>query len=74
MTDQTNSATENQPPLLNTTDLKNLLLIIDLASKRGAFQPKEFAAIAEIYNRVDEFILKASPPSANPSADPTVGA
>lgn len=74
MTDQPNVANESGPTLLNTTDLKNLLLIIDLASKRGAFQPREFAAIAEIYNRVDEFISKTSPQTANPSAESNTGA
>ena len=76
MTDEMNTTAASagaQPILLNTSDLKNLLLLVDLASKRGAFQPREFAAIAEIYNRVDEFIAKTSPPETAPQATPTTG-
>lgn len=43
-------------PALSINDLKNLLMIVDLATKRGAFQPKEFSLIGDVYNRVDAFI------------------
>lgn len=45
-----------QGPGLGINDLKNLLMIVDLATKRGAFQPKEFSLIGDVYNRVDAFI------------------
>jgi hypothetical protein len=48
------------PPALNINDLKNLLMIIDLATKRGSFQPKEFSLIGDVYNRVDAFISATS--------------
>lgn len=45
---------------LNVNDLKNLLTIVDIASKRGAFTPKEFGPIGEVYNRVDAFLTAAT--------------
>lgn len=45
---------------LSVNDLKNLLTIVDVASKRGAFTPKEFGAIGEVYGKVDAFLTAAT--------------
>lgn len=58
----TNAETEAPAaPALGINDLKNLLMIVDLATKRGAFQPKEFSLIGDVYNRVDAFIASTTP-------------
>lgn len=53
--------TNDTPPSLSVNDLKNLLAIIDVASKRGAFQTKEFGAIGEVYGRVEAFVNFTAP-------------
>ena len=62
----------NEAPQLNINDLKNLLSIIDVASKRGAFQTKEFAAIGEVYARVEAFVSATIPET--PATEETKGA
>lgn len=60
---------------LNVNDLKNLLTIVDIASKRGAFTPKEFGPIGEVYNRVDAFLTAATAKTeeeSNPITSETV--
>ena len=59
------------PPSLNISDLKNLLLIVDAASKRGAFSAKEFTAIGEVYGKVEAFIAASSPPETTEAASET---
>jgi hypothetical protein len=41
---------------VNIDDFAAALKIIDLASKRGAFTPKEFTAIGEVYSRIEAFL------------------
>lgn len=53
-------------PELNISDIRNLLLIVDGAAKRGAFSAKEFAAIGEVYARVDAFVTSHMPPQDAP--------
>jgi len=71
MADETTTASPEapQPPSLSIDDLRNLLAIIDLASKRGAFLPKEFGPIGEVYNKVDAFLASTvqAPPAAPPA-------
>jgi endonuclease I len=51
-------------PTLSIADIRNLLAIIDVASKRGAFQTKEFVAVGEIYAKVEAFLDSKEPKSA----------
>ena len=56
--------TENataEPVSITITDIRNLLAIIDVASKRGAFHTKEFGAISEVYNKVELFVSSQEP-------------
>ena len=65
--------TENAPePTLSIADIRNLLAIIDVASKRGAFQTKEFVAVGEIYAKVEAFLDSKEPRTA--PAEETQGA
>ena len=58
MTDDTNVADGPGPNVvtLSLEDVKKLLVIIDIASKRGAFVTKEFSEIGPIYERVEKFL------------------
>ena len=52
----TQSATD-----LNIADLKNIALVIDVASTRGAFRANELATVGLIYNKLQGFLGKVAP-------------
>lgn len=43
-------------PAVTVNDLANVYAIIDLASKRGAFQAAELSAVGTVANKVKAFI------------------
>lgn len=56
-----NTATQSETDKDNLADLsiKDLMAlrsIIDLASQRGAFKPKEMMSIGQTYSKLDEFL------------------
>ena len=63
MTDATQEAAAPAAgaPSLGLADLKNVLIVIDLASSRGAFKPAEFAAVGSVYGKVAAFLEAAAP-------------
>jgi len=52
----TQSATD-----LNIGDLRNIALVIDVASTRGAFRANEMATVGLIYNKLQAFLAKVAP-------------
>lgn len=71
-----NDAAPATPPVsdvpdnvVTLTDLQNILVIIDLASTRGAFRGPELQPIGQLFDKVDRFVKAAMPP-ADPAADP----
>lgn len=46
---------------LNIGDLRNVALIIDVASTRGAFRANEMATVGLIYNKLQSFLAKMAP-------------
>ena len=58
------AAPEVAPPSLGLADLKNVLIVIDLASSRGAFKTAEFAAVGTVYAKVQTFLEAATPAEA----------
>jgi hypothetical protein len=52
----TQSATD-----LNIGDLRNIALVIDVASSRGAFRANEMATVGLIYNKLQAFLAKVAP-------------
>ncbi len=66
MTDATQETTAPaaNAPALGLADLKNVLIVIDLASSRGAFKPAEFAAVGSVYSKVATFLEAAAPVAA----------
>jgi hypothetical protein len=62
-------------PSLGLADLKNVLIIIDLASSRGAFKTAEFAAVGSVYAKVEAFLAAAAPaPAAEATEEATAEA
>jgi|TARA_B110000495_G_scaffold165875_1_gene151810 hypothetical protein len=57
---QENKETTEAPapvmPSVSVNDLVNVYNIIDLASKRGAFQANELASVGAVANKVKEFV------------------
>lgn len=52
-------AGENKPaeaPMVTVNDLVNVYNIIDLASKRGAFQAAELSSVGAVANKVKAFV------------------
>lgn len=51
---------ENKNVELTLQDLQNLKEIIDVASARGAFKPKEMMAVGHVYTKLENFLLAAA--------------
>ncbi len=57
-----------QPPVdlastvINLQDLRNILVVFDLASARGAFKGPELEPVGQLYNKISKFVQAASPP------------
>jgi hypothetical protein len=65
--------TETQPApteqvTLTLEDLNSVLQIIDVATQRGAFRPKEFTAVGTIYEKISNFLGQVKETAA-PAAD-----
>jgi hypothetical protein len=65
---QTQSAPIGQQPAgtqsatdLNIGDLRNIALVMDVASTRGAFRANEMATVGLIYNKLQAFLAKVAP-------------
>jgi hypothetical protein len=41
---------------INLTDLKNMLVFIDLATQRGALRAPELSSVAALYDRINQFV------------------
>lgn len=52
---------------LTLEDLNSVLQIIDVATTRGAFRPKEFTAVGTVYEKISNFLgqVKDSAPAAD---------
>ena len=53
---QETAAPEAIAPSVTVNDLVNIYNIIDLASKRGAFQANELSSVGAVANKVKEFV------------------
>jgi hypothetical protein len=73
--------TENQPTLppaeqvtLTLEDLSAVLNIVDVATQRGAFRPKEFTAVGKVYEKISNFLeqVKESATPDSSTSEPSV--
>ena len=67
-------ATAVETPSVTVNDLVNVYAIIDLASKRGAFQAGELSAVGNTANRVKAFVDHVQAQNASAEAEATDGA
>ena len=51
--------------VINLIDLQNVLVVIDLASSRGAFRGPELQSVGQLFDKLDRFV-KASTASTEP--------
>ena len=49
------------PTALSIGDLKNLSVVLDVASSRGAFKAAEMANVGFLYNKLQAFLAKVAP-------------
>lgn len=66
--------TPNEQNQLNLNDIQNLLIIVDLASQRGAFRGAELGQIGPVFDRVSKFLQSVAPPQSEPVQSPTTHA
>jgi|APGre2960657423_1045063.scaffolds.fasta_scaffold163982_2 hypothetical protein len=57
---------KQEPVTLTLEDLASVLSIVDVATARGAFKPKELVAVGTIYEKVSNFLeqVKVAPDAA----------
>jgi hypothetical protein len=53
---QVAEAAEAAAPAVTVNDLANAYAVIDLASKRGAFQASELSAVGAVANKIKAFV------------------
>mgnify|MGYP001469957613 CR=1 FL=1 len=60
-TAQAQAPAQPDPTALSIGDLKNLSVVLDVASTRGAFKAAEMANVGFLYNKLQSFLAKVSP-------------
>ena len=53
---------------ITLTDLKNVLVFIDLCTQRGALRAAELSSVASLYEKINKFVQAAETKTAD-SAD-----
>ena len=56
MSEETQVEAQAETPEVTVNDLVNAYAVIDLASKRGAFQAAELSAVGAVANKIKSFI------------------
>lgn len=46
----------NIPTSITLTDLQNVLVLIDLATQRGALRAAELSSVATLYEKISQFL------------------
>jgi hypothetical protein len=54
--------TQVNQPSISIQDLQNLLIIVDLATQRGAFRGPELSQIGALFDKINQFVQAATPP------------
>lgn len=70
-TDAQTAETASVDNVVTLVDLQNVLVILDLASSRGAFRGPELQPIGQLYNKINQFLQAALPkPEGTENASP----
>lgn len=68
MEEQQPEATQSAQPELTIVDLQNIKSIIEVSSRRGAFNAGEMEAIGGTYNKLARFLDAVTPAEAKEEA------
>lgn len=60
-----NTAAPTPENVVTLTDLQNVLVVIDLASNRGAFRGPELQPVGALYDKINRFLQAALPKPAD---------
>jgi hypothetical protein len=58
----TDNASDNDQ--ITIVDLQNFLVIIDVASQRGAFKGPELGQVGQVFDKINRIVQKATPNAA----------
>lgn len=51
-------------PSISIQDLQNLLIVVDLATQRGAFRGPELSQVGALFDKINQFVQSAMPADA----------
>jgi len=51
-----NEQTQNQEPVVNLQDLATVVQVIDIASRRGAFEGRELRGVGSLRDKIEAFL------------------
>jgi|APCry1669193128_1035447.scaffolds.fasta_scaffold109134_2 hypothetical protein len=60
-----------QPPSISISDLQNLLIVIDLATTRGAFRGPELSQVGQVFDKLNQFLQSVAPTADPATQQPT---
>lgn len=56
-------AAQNPDNVVTLTDLQNVLVVLDIASTRGAFRGPELQPVGALYDKISKFLQAVAPPT-----------
>jgi len=70
MSSTVTSESPSSPPNVSLQDLQNLLIVIDLATSRGAFRGNEISQIGALFDKLSLFLESVAPKPAENNTQP----
>lgn len=69
-----NAPVETNPDnVVTLVDLQNVLVVMDLASSRGAFRGPELQPVGQLYDKINKFLQSVMPPKTEESTTAATG-
>jgi hypothetical protein len=69
MAEENNNVEEQQAPQLSLQDIATAVQVIDICSKRGAFEGQELEVVGGVRNRILSFLQAAAPKDEVPEGE-----
>jgi len=57
--------TEDISAQISLQDMKNVIVLIDLCTQRGAFRGAELASVGQLYEKIQKFVQQTEPTDGN---------
>jgi len=64
------STPSDSQPSISIQDLQNLLILIDLATTRGAFRGPELSQVGQVFDKLNQFVQSVTPPADSAPQQP----